>query len=104
MSGGGSSKPGHSGHGLQSVREILGRSRRAYLNKQVTGKYVLAQLLARLKPGWFVQIHKSYAINRLHLQSYDTRALEATMKNGVLLPVSRRMMKRLKAEEEKPQP
>lgn len=45
MSGGGSTKPGHSGHGLQSVREILARSRRAYLNMQVTGQYVLAQLV-----------------------------------------------------------
>lgn len=77
----------------------------AYLtDTQVTWRESMRQLLPRLKPGWFVQIHKSYAINRLHLQSYDTRALEATMKNGVLLPVSRRMMKRLKAEEEKPQP
>ena len=45
MNGGGSTKPGHSGHGLQSVREILGRSRRAYLNMQVTGQYVLAQFV-----------------------------------------------------------
>ena len=45
MSGGGSAKPGHSGHGLQSVREILARSRRAYLNMQVTGQYVLAQIV-----------------------------------------------------------
>ena len=72
----------------------------AYLtDTQVTWRESMKQLLPRLKPDWFVQIHKSYAINRLLLQSYDTRTLEATMKNGVMLPISRRMMKRLKGVE-----
>ena len=72
----------------------------AYLtDTQVTWRESLKQLLPRLKPGWFVQIHKSYAINRLLLQSYNTCTLEATMSNGVMLPISRRMMKRLKSVE-----
>lgn len=39
-----STKPGHSGHGLQSVRDILARNRKAFLNLQVSSQYVSMQL------------------------------------------------------------
>lgn len=39
-----STKPGHSGQGLKSVRDILKRNRKAFLNLQVSGQYVTMQL------------------------------------------------------------
>lgn len=64
-------------------------------DNQVTWRESMTQLLPRLEPGWFVRIHKSYAINRQYLSSLDTKTAEITLKNGVILPVSRRMMKQL---------
>ncbi len=40
-----STKPGHSGCGLRSVREILARNSKAFLNMWVSGQYVFAQLI-----------------------------------------------------------
>lgn len=39
-----STKPGHSGRGLQSVRDILARNRKAFLNLHVSSQYVSMQL------------------------------------------------------------
>lgn len=64
---------------------------------QVTWRESMAQLLPRLQAEWFIRIHKSYAINRMHLASVDAKTSEVTLKNGVILPVSRRMLKQLTA-------
>lgn len=64
---------------------------------QVTWRESMAQLLPRLQADWFIRIHKSYAVNRMHLASVDARTNEVTLKNGVILPVSRRMLKQLTA-------
>lgn len=40
-----STKPGHSGHGLDSCRALLERRKKAFLNMQVGVQYVCAQLL-----------------------------------------------------------
>lgn len=40
-----STKPGHQGLGLRSVREILGKYRNCYLNLRTVGQYVEAQIL-----------------------------------------------------------
>ncbi len=40
-----STKPGHSGQGLRSVRDILARYRNAFLNLQISSQYVTAQLI-----------------------------------------------------------
>ena len=44
LNGATSTKPGHSGHGLQSVRDILARNRKAFLNLHVSSQYVSMQL------------------------------------------------------------
>lgn len=79
---------------LQIQREYV----TAYLtDTQVTWRESMAQLLPRLQPEWFVRIHKSYAINRMHLVSIDAKTAEVTLKNGAVLPVSRRMLKELQS-------
>lgn len=40
-----STKPNHSGDGLRSVHEILARNKKAFINMQVSGQYVSAQLI-----------------------------------------------------------
>ena len=42
---GASTKPGHSDHGLKSCQELLARRKKAFMNLQVSGQYVSAQLL-----------------------------------------------------------
>ena len=44
LNGATSTNPGHSGHGLQSVRDILARNRKAFLNLHVSSQYVSMQL------------------------------------------------------------
>ncbi len=61
----------------------------------VTWRESKTQLLPRLHENWFIRIHKSYAINRLHLETIDAMSGEVTMKNGVILSASRRMIKQL---------
>lgn len=62
---------------------------------QFTWRESMLQLMRRLNSEWFIRIHKSYAVNRLHIASIDPKALEITLKNGVILPVSRRMARSL---------
>ena len=62
---------------------------------QFTWRESMLQLMRRLNSEWFIRIHKSCAVNRLHIASIDQKALEVTLKNGVILPVSRRMARTL---------
>ena len=62
---------------------------------QFTWRESMLQLMRRLNSEWFIRIHKSCAVNRLHIASIDQKALEVTLKNGVILPVSRRMARAL---------
>ena len=60
---------------------------------QFTWRESMTQLMARLHPEWFIRIHKSYAVNRLHLISVDSRTCEVTLRGGRILPISRRMLR-----------
>jgi len=50
-------------------------------------------------PGKYIRIHKSYLVNELYLDVIETVAYEVTMHQGMILPVSRRQMKRLKRDK-----
>lgn len=61
-------------------------------NGQFTWRESMTHLMDRLHSDWFIRIHKSYTVNRLHLASVDSHTLEATLHSGEILPVSRRMI------------
>lgn len=92
---------------IGSITRILNQQNIVYLHiqreyvtaymtdTQVIWRESMTQLLPRLNENWFVRIHKSYAINQLFLESINTTTAEVTLKNGVILPLSRRRMKQL---------
>ena len=68
----------------------------AYLpDSQFTWRESMQQLMRRLNSEWFVRVHKSCAVNRLHIASLDPHALEITLRSGAIIPVSRRMARQL---------
>lgn len=82
---------------LQMEREYV----TAHINGGVfTWRESLTHLLPRMNPDWFVRIHKSCAINRLYIQSVDQKAHEVTLKGGIVLNVSRRLIKEVVATGE----
>lgn len=71
----------------------------AYLTEgQVTWRESMTRLMTRVDSDYFLRIHKSYAINRLYLQMVDTKTGEATLGEDIILPVSRRLVRKLARE------
>ncbi len=77
---------------LQVEREYI----TAHINGgSYTWRESLTHLMPRLNPDWFVRIHKSCAINRMYLHSVDQKNREVTLKGGIVLSVSRRLISQL---------
>lgn len=85
---------------LDQRKIIYFKSQREYVTAfltdgQVTWRESMAHLMTRVDKNCFLRIHKSYVVNRLYLQTVDTRTCEATLREDIILPVSRRMIRRL---------
>lgn len=79
-------------HYIHSQREYV----TAYLTDgELTWRESLTHLIGRLKPEWFVHIHKSYVLNWLYFESVNTATREITLLDGTILPVSRRKLRAL---------
>lgn len=82
-------------------REIIYfKSQREYVtafstNGQVTWRESMTRLMTRVDDECFLRIHKSYMINKLYLRMVDTRTCEATLRDDIILPVSRRRIRKL---------
>lgn len=75
---------------IQAQREYV----TAYLTDgQLTWRESLTRLMERLKPEWFVRIHKSYVFNRLYLKNVDAAARAVILSDGSSLPISRRELR-----------
>ena len=75
---------------LQTQREYV----TAYTSRgPMTWHESMTRLMDRLNPEWFVRIHKSYTMNRLHLKSVDAATQQVSLEDGTVLPISRRCLK-----------
>lgn len=77
---------------IRSQREYV----TAYLTDgELTWRESLTRLTERLKPEWFMHVHKSYVLNRLYFESVNTATREITLLDGTILPISRRKLRAL---------